>query len=134
MNQGAFLMRGLEKVRAEFSLTALAYNLQARPQSRRVQRVDGCSGGLKGSCLSVADACGDTISENHIVERDFSAKSTVCYDCLRCALQAVGVTNIAARRVFTRSARISKTEISLRAGGASAPIRSGEDKQAFERA
>ncbi len=27
MNQGAFLMRGLEKVRAEFSLTALAYNL-----------------------------------------------------------------------------------------------------------
>ena len=26
MNQGAFLMRGLEKVRAEFSLTALAYN------------------------------------------------------------------------------------------------------------
>jgi transposase/IS5 family transposase len=28
MNQGAFLMRGLEKVRAEFSLTALAYNLK----------------------------------------------------------------------------------------------------------
>jgi hypothetical protein len=27
MNQGAFLMRGLEKVRGEFSLTALAYNL-----------------------------------------------------------------------------------------------------------
>ena len=27
MNQGAFLMRGLEKVRAEFSLTALACNL-----------------------------------------------------------------------------------------------------------
>jgi hypothetical protein len=26
-NQGAFLMRGLEKVRAEFSLTALAYNM-----------------------------------------------------------------------------------------------------------
>ena len=25
MNQGAFLMRGLEKVRAEFSLTALRY-------------------------------------------------------------------------------------------------------------
>ena len=31
MNQGAFLMRGLEKVRAEFSLTALAYN---RPLSK----------------------------------------------------------------------------------------------------
>ena len=27
MNQGAFLMRGLEKVRGEFSLTALAYNM-----------------------------------------------------------------------------------------------------------
>ena len=28
MNQGAFLTRGLENVRAEFSLTALAYNLR----------------------------------------------------------------------------------------------------------
>jgi hypothetical protein len=28
MNQGAFRMRGLEKVRGEFSLTALAYNLR----------------------------------------------------------------------------------------------------------
>jgi hypothetical protein len=28
VNQGAFLMRGLEKVRDEFSLTALAYNLR----------------------------------------------------------------------------------------------------------
>ncbi|MFZ0495399.1 MAG: transposase [Methylocella sp.] len=28
MNQGAFLMRGLDKVRAEFSLTALVYNLR----------------------------------------------------------------------------------------------------------
>ena len=28
MNRGAFLMRGLEKVRGEFSLTALAYNLR----------------------------------------------------------------------------------------------------------
>ena len=28
MNQGAFLMRGLAKVRAEFSLTALVYNLR----------------------------------------------------------------------------------------------------------
>ena len=27
MNQGVFLMRGLDKVRGEFSLTALAYNL-----------------------------------------------------------------------------------------------------------
>ena len=28
MNQGAFLMRGLEKVSGEFSLTALAYDLR----------------------------------------------------------------------------------------------------------
>jgi hypothetical protein len=28
MNQGAFLMRGLAKVRAESSLTALAYDLR----------------------------------------------------------------------------------------------------------
>ena len=28
MDQGAFLMKGLENVRAEFSLTALAYNLR----------------------------------------------------------------------------------------------------------
>ena len=28
MGQGAFLMRGLDNVRGEFSLTALAYNLR----------------------------------------------------------------------------------------------------------
>ncbi|MBV8094692.1 MAG: hypothetical protein JO110_15990 [Acetobacteraceae bacterium] len=28
MNQGAFLMRGLQKVRGEFSLTALAYKVR----------------------------------------------------------------------------------------------------------
>jgi hypothetical protein len=28
MNQGAFLMRSIEKVRGEFSLTVLAYNLR----------------------------------------------------------------------------------------------------------
>jgi hypothetical protein len=37
MNQGAFLMMGLENVRAEFSLTALAYNL------RRVINILGVS-------------------------------------------------------------------------------------------
>ena len=31
MNQGAFLMRGLENVRGEFRLTALAYNLRRAP-------------------------------------------------------------------------------------------------------
>ena len=38
MNQGAFLMRGLDKVRAEFSLTALAYNL------RRALNIAGFAG------------------------------------------------------------------------------------------
>jgi transposase len=38
MNQGAFLMRGLEQDRAEFSLTALAYNL------RRVLNIVGFTG------------------------------------------------------------------------------------------
>ena len=28
MNQGYFLMRGIEKVRGEFSLTSLAYNIK----------------------------------------------------------------------------------------------------------
>ena len=31
MNQGAFLMKGLDNVRAEFSLTALVYNCRQRP-------------------------------------------------------------------------------------------------------
>ena len=37
MNQGAFLMRGLEKVRGEFSLTALAYNVTWITQTRAGQ-------------------------------------------------------------------------------------------------
>jgi transposase len=44
MNQGAFLMRGLEKVRAEFSLTALVYNL------RRALNIVG----MKGLMAAVA--------------------------------------------------------------------------------
>jgi len=28
MNQGSFLMRGLDKLRAEFSLTVLVYNMR----------------------------------------------------------------------------------------------------------
>ena len=46
MNQSAFLMRGLENVRAEFSLTALAYNL------RRAINILGVSpliAGIQGS-------------------------------------------------------------------------------------
>ena len=37
MNQGAFLTKGLEKVRAEFSLTALAYNLRRAINIRGVE-------------------------------------------------------------------------------------------------
>src|ERR1700745_1945539 len=55
MNQGAFLMRGLEKVRAEFSLTALAYNLRrALKHSRRRQAV-----GAGGGCPRHPEANGD---------------------------------------------------------------------------
>jgi hypothetical protein len=39
MNQGAFLMRGLDKVRAEFSLTALVYNLRRAPNILGVARL-----------------------------------------------------------------------------------------------
>ena len=35
MNQGAFLTKNLDKVRAEFSLTALAYNLRCAINIRR---------------------------------------------------------------------------------------------------
>jgi transposase len=47
---------------------------QAGPQSRRVHRVDGGPGSLKGSCLRVSDACINAISDNHIREPDFSEK------------------------------------------------------------
>ena len=39
MNQGAFLMRGLGKVRAEFSLTALVYNLRLALNVLGVERL-----------------------------------------------------------------------------------------------
>jgi transposase len=49
MNQGAFLMRGLEKVRAEFSLTALAYNL--RRVLNLVEFAELNRPGFAGGCL-----------------------------------------------------------------------------------
>jgi transposase len=42
MNQGYFPMRGLEKVRAEFSLTALAYNLTRAVKPCRNPEDAGC--------------------------------------------------------------------------------------------
>jgi hypothetical protein len=49
MNQGAFLMRGLEKVRAEFSLTALAYNLRRVLNIMELPKLIGCAPGLKAT-------------------------------------------------------------------------------------
>jgi hypothetical protein len=49
MHQGAFLMRGLANVRAEFSLTALAYNLR-RPQHPRRRGHDRRRRGLRWWC------------------------------------------------------------------------------------
>jgi transposase len=45
MNQGAFLMRGLENVRAEFSLTALVYNLRRALNILGVARLMAAVGG-----------------------------------------------------------------------------------------
>ena len=45
MDQGAFLMRGLENVRAEFSLTALAYNLR---RALNVLGVEAMTAALRG--------------------------------------------------------------------------------------
>ena len=39
MNQGYFLMRGLEKVRAEMALTVMAYNLKRVVQILGVPRM-----------------------------------------------------------------------------------------------
>ena len=51
MYQGAFLMRGLANVRAEFSLTALAWQFAPRAQHPRRRGHDGC-----GNCLRKAKA------------------------------------------------------------------------------
>jgi transposase len=45
MNQGAFLMKGLENVRAEFSLTALAYNLR---RALNILGVDAMTAAVRG--------------------------------------------------------------------------------------
>jgi hypothetical protein len=50
MYQGAFLTKGLEKVRAEFSLTALAYNL------RRAINIVGVDGLMGSSYAKVRNA------------------------------------------------------------------------------
>jgi hypothetical protein len=48
MNRGAFLMRGLDKVRADFSLTALVYNLRRFAPSAQHPRRRGDDGGGPG--------------------------------------------------------------------------------------
>jgi len=47
MNRGAFLMRGLDKVRAEFSLTALVYNLRRALNILGVARLMAGRGRMK---------------------------------------------------------------------------------------
>jgi Transposase DDE domain len=49
MNQGAFVMRGLENVRAEFSLTALVYNSAAGAQYSWRPQIVGGRGRVKRS-------------------------------------------------------------------------------------
>jgi hypothetical protein len=46
MNQGAFLMRGVDNVRAEFSLTALVYNLRRALNILGVETMYGGGPGL----------------------------------------------------------------------------------------
>jgi hypothetical protein len=53
MNQGAFLMLGLEKVRAEFSLTATRLQSPARSQYRGVPRLDCRVPGLESMLEAV---------------------------------------------------------------------------------
>ena len=50
MNQGAFLMKGLPKVRAEFSLTAFAYNV------RRAITIVGVAAMIKAVCACMVGA------------------------------------------------------------------------------
>lgn len=59
MNQGAFLMRGLEKVRGEFSLTSLAY--KAGAQYGALQRVDGCGAGLNSHLRVTSPKAGERV-------------------------------------------------------------------------
>jgi len=59
MNQGTFLMRGLEKVRAEFSLTALAYNL------RRVLNIVGFADLMAAVAAWKAHACRFCRADRH---------------------------------------------------------------------
>ena len=47
MNQGAFLMKGLDNVRAEFSLTALVYNLRRALNILGVEAMMAAVAGVK---------------------------------------------------------------------------------------
>ena len=52
MKQGAFLMRGLENVRGEFSLTALAYSIKKGHYPCRRAHPDRCREGMTGENLA----------------------------------------------------------------------------------
>ena len=51
MNQGAFLMKGLDNVRAEFSLTALAYNLRRALNILGVEAMMVAARGVTGGAI-----------------------------------------------------------------------------------
>ena len=51
MNQGAFLMKGLDNVRAEFSLTALVYNLRRALNILGVEAMMAARPGVTGGAI-----------------------------------------------------------------------------------
>ena len=81
MNQGYFLMKGLRQVRAEFSLTALAYNLL-----RVINLV-----GVKG----LVEACGRLLCALHRAARRCQDPAG-WFDRLTVALAALGEENLSA--------------------------------------
>jgi hypothetical protein len=103
MNQGAFLMLGDGSRRIQPDRARL--QSQAGPEYCWVCRVDGRTGGLKGSCLGVSDDLADTIAESHAMERIFPMDSTVtliiAFPAPTPEADSVGIDET---QVFTRSA------------------------------
>ena len=78
MNQGAFLMKGLENVRAEFSLTALVYNLRrALTASDPSISEQGCAGttGCSGHRAHSSDSHSRRITQRTKDRGQFTARA-----------------------------------------------------------
>src|SRR4029077_7680010 len=117
MNQGAFLMRGLEKVRGEFSLTALAYNL------RRVLNLVAFTDLMAALTAWKARACVLCKRVSTPSPRITSWDGTFLQNRLHGTVWPViaftvcastDEASISARRVFTRPARDLQVEFHLR--------------------